>query len=41
MEEIKDLLKEARDLLILCSLLDESGHCSKLVEKIDNTITWQ
>lgn len=32
----KELLKEARDLLVLCSLLDKSGQCMELVNKIDN-----
>lgn len=30
-----DLLKEARDLLVMCSLLDKSGQCMEMVEKID------
>ena len=31
----KDLLMESRDLLLLCTLLDKSGACSVMVEKID------
>lgn len=30
------LLKEARDLLVLCSLIDKSGQCMELVNKIDD-----
>ncbi len=29
------LLKEARDLLWMCSFIDKSGQCEKLAEKID------
>jgi hypothetical protein len=32
------LLKEARDLLVMCTLLDKSGQCEKLVDKIDSKI---
>lgn len=31
-----DLLKEARDLLVMCQLIDKSGQCTSLVDKIDD-----
>lgn len=30
------LLKEARDLLVMCTLIDKSGQCKEMVNKIDN-----
>lgn len=36
----EELLKEARDLLMLCSLIDMSGQCEKLVQKIDKEKSW-
>lgn len=32
----KELLKEARDLLLMCTLTDKSNQCEEMVEKIDN-----
>lgn len=40
-KEIKiltDALKDARDLLVLCTFLDKSGQCEKEVEKIDKIL---
>jgi len=34
--QIKQLLKEARDMLVMASLLDKSGQCKEVVNKIDN-----
>jgi len=31
----KELLKESRDLHLLCSLIDKSGQCDEMVIKID------
>lgn len=36
-----NLLKEARDLLVLCSLIDKSGQCTELVDKIDKETGWR
>ena len=33
-----EILKEARDLLVMCSLLDKSGKCMELVNKIDDHV---
>ena len=33
------LLKEARDLLVLCTMIDKSDRCQKMVDKIDNALT--
>jgi hypothetical protein len=30
-----ELLIEARTLLIMCSLIDKSGQCMEMVDKID------
>ena len=40
-KEISDLieiLKEARDTLVLCSLIDKSNTCDKMVFKIDTKL---
>ena len=39
LKEYGVLLKEARDLLVMCSLFDKSGQCMELVDKIDKKIT--
>ena len=36
----EELLKEARDLLVLCTLIDKSGQCKELVNKIDSYKNW-
>jgi len=38
MTDYKELLKEARDLLVLCTMLDKSGHCQNMVNKIDQAL---
>lgn len=35
LKEAKDLLNEARDLLVMCQLIDKSGQCTDMVDKID------
>jgi hypothetical protein len=35
MTEQRKLLKEARDLLLMCTFIDKSGQCTEMVEKID------
>ena len=35
---IKRLLKEARDLLIMCSLMDKSNQCKEIVNHINEMI---
>ncbi len=32
---VRKLLKEARDMLVVASLLDKSGHCMQMVNKIE------
>jgi hypothetical protein len=34
----RQLLKESRDLLLMCTLLDKSGQCKELAYKIDETL---
>ncbi len=34
-DELKLLLKEARDVLVLCTLIDKSNTSDKMVDKID------
>ena len=38
---MEELLKEARDLLVCCTLIDKSGQCDELVDKIDKEMGWQ
>ena len=40
-EEIKSLLKDCRDLLVMCTLIDKSGHCLKQVEVVDEKMRWK
>lgn len=35
LEKYSLLLQESRDLLLMCSLMDRSGMCKELVERID------
>jgi len=37
----ENLLKEARDLLVMCQLLDKSGQCTDMVDRIDIAIASQ
>lgn len=39
-DELVDMLKECRDLLLMCSLLDKSDHCNTLVSKVDKKMGW-
>lgn len=33
---MKELLQEARTVLVLCTLIDRSGQAAEVVKKIDN-----
>lgn len=35
----RELLKEARDLIVMCSLLDKSGQCEIMADKIDKQLS--
>lgn len=35
----RELLKEARDLIVMCSLLDKSGQCNKMADKMDKQLS--
>ncbi len=35
----KKLLKEVRDLIVMCSLLDKSGQCETMADKIDKQLS--
>lgn len=35
----RELLKEARDLIVMCSLLDKSGQCNDMVNRIDEQLS--
>lgn len=35
----RELLKEARDLIVMCSLLDKSGQSEIMVDKIDKQLS--
>lgn len=39
-EELIDLLKESRDILVMCTLIDKSKQCQEQVDKIDKTMNW-
>lgn len=36
--EMLEMLQECRTQLVLCTLLDKSGQCSKMVEEIEQLI---
>jgi hypothetical protein len=40
-QELIEILKECRDLLVMCTLIDKSGHCKSLVDKVDTKMGWQ
>jgi len=35
----RELLKEARDLIVMCSLLDKSKQCNEMADKIDKQLS--
>lgn len=37
-KELKDLLTEARFVLVLCTLIDKSGQAAEIVDKIDKAL---
>lgn len=39
--EVVLLLKEARDMLVLCTLIDKSGQSKDVVDKIDTKMGWR
>lgn len=40
-QELIEMLKECRDLLVMCTLIDKSDQCQKLVDKVDAKMGWQ
>lgn len=34
----RELLKEARDLIVMCSLLDKSNQCNEMANEIDKQL---
>ena len=40
-QELIEMLKECRGLLVMCTLIDKSGHCKSLVDKVDTKMGWQ
>jgi hypothetical protein len=40
-QELIEMLKECRDLLVMCTLIDKSGDCKSLVDKVDSKMGWQ
>lgn len=36
--ELVDILKESRDLLVMCTLIDKSGQCDEMVKKADKVL---
>ena len=39
-QELISMLKECRDLLVMCTLIDKSGHCQTLVDEVDTKMDW-
>lgn len=37
-EDLIKLLREARDMLVMASLIDKSGQCIELADKIDKKL---
>lgn len=37
-EELTELLKESKDVLVMCSLVDKSNTCDKMVKKIEEKL---
>lgn len=37
-EELTELLKESKDVLVMCSLIDKSNTCDKMVQKIEEKL---
>ena len=35
----RELLKEAKDLIVMCSLLDKSNQCNEMADKIDKQLS--
>lgn len=35
----REILKEARDLIVMCSLIDKSGKCEDMADKIDKQLS--
>ena len=35
----REILKEARDLIVMCSLIDKSGQCEDMADKIDKQLS--
>jgi len=40
-QELIGMLKECRDMLVMCTLIDKSGQCQELVDKVDAKTGWQ
>lgn len=38
---LTQMLKECRDLLVMCTLIDKSGDCASLVDEIDTKMGWE
>ena len=39
-QELISMLKECRDMLVMCTLIDKSGQCQELVDKVDAKNGW-
>lgn len=35
----REIIKEARDLIVMCSLLDKSGQCNEMADKMDKQLS--
>jgi len=39
--ELLTMLKQSRDQLVMCTLIDKSGQCKELVDRIDKRMGWK
>lgn len=37
---LTDLLRECRNMIVLCALIDRSGQCEELANKVDKIMNW-
>ena len=40
-QDLIEMLKDCRHMLIMCTLIDKSGQCKELVDEIDEKMGWQ
>ena len=38
--QLISMLKECRDMLVMCTIIDKSSQCQELVDKVDAKMGW-